>query len=251
MGNISKVNVCANFNYVSIKNSVPDSEIPQDVDFDMWLGPAPKRSFNPQRFHGSWRMFWDYGGGLMTDWGVHLLDVALWGMDVKDMPKSVKATGGKFAFPDAFSETFDTLSVIYQFDNHIMEWNNVAGIESGPFGRNYGVEFRGTNGTLVANRESWEVYPENNSIEPIKIMPDHKDAVKHGADFINSIKTRNRDTACTIENGSLCAKYAHLGNIAAKTNDVLVYNDKKQSFNNSKADKYIKPEYRKPWKFPT
>lgn len=83
LGKISHVNVWANFGYCNITNPAKDSTPPAHVDFDMWLGPAPKRTFNEARFHGSWRMFWDYGGGLLTDWGVHLLDMALWGMNVK------------------------------------------------------------------------------------------------------------------------------------------------------------------------
>ena len=70
-----------------------------------------------KRFHGLWRMFWDYGGGLMTDWGVHLIDMALWGMNVKGMPKRVISSGGNFAYPDNYAETFDTLSVIYEYDD--------------------------------------------------------------------------------------------------------------------------------------
>ncbi|MDO5571770.1 MAG: Gfo/Idh/MocA family oxidoreductase [Bacteroidales bacterium] len=250
LGKIAKVNVWANFNYASIRPAIPDTDIPQGVDFEMWLGPAPQRSFNPKRFHGSWRMFWDYGGGLMTDWGVHLMDMALWGMNVKSMPNRVMATGGNFAFPDSYNETFDTLTVIYEFDDYTIEWSNVAGTESGPYGRNYGIEFKGTNGTLVANRESWEVYPDKNKIEAVKEVPEKDDRVFHTNDFVDCMKKRDMNTACTIENGSLCAKYAHLGNIAARTKTALVYDDKKHTFNNSAANELIKPEYRKPWQFP-
>ena len=93
LGHIAKVNVWANFRYAAILNPAQDSEAPAHIDFDMWLGPAPERTYNASRHHGSWRMFWDYGGGLMTDWGVHLLDMALWGMNVKGMPKRVMASG--------------------------------------------------------------------------------------------------------------------------------------------------------------
>ena len=74
-------------------------------------------------------------------------------MNVKGMPQLVIAAGGNHAYPNNFSETFDTLSVTYQFPDYLIQWSNVA-IESGPYGRNYGLEFKGTNGTLIANRES-------------------------------------------------------------------------------------------------
>ena len=250
LGKIARVNVWANFNYATILNPVPDGAVPAGVDFETWLGPAPKRTFNEKRFHGLWRMFWDYGGGLMTDWGVHLMDMALWGMNVKGMPNRVISSGGKFAYPDNYAETFDTLSVIYEFDDFLIQWSNIAGTETGPYGRNYGVEFKGTNGTLVANRESWEVYPEQNKIEAIKSMPNYQDHKDHVTNFLNCMKSREMNTACTIDNGSLCAKYAHLGNISARVKSALIYDDVKRTFNNAEADKLVKPVYRKPWKFP-
>jgi predicted dehydrogenase len=113
LGKIARVNVWANFAYAAILNHAADGPVPEGVDFDMWLGPAPRRTFNASRFHGLWRMFWDYGGGLMTDWGVHLMDMALWAMNVKGMPKRVVASGANHAYPENFAETFDTLTVLY------------------------------------------------------------------------------------------------------------------------------------------
>ena len=82
LGKLRKINIWANFEYGAGQKIVPDEPVPAGVDFDMWLGPAPKRSFNTTRFHGSWRHFWDYGGGLVSDWGVHLLDIGLWAGDI-------------------------------------------------------------------------------------------------------------------------------------------------------------------------
>lgn len=250
LGKIARVNVWANFNYAAVLNPVANSVPPAEVDFNTWLGPAPLRDFNEKRFHGLWRMFWDYGGGLMTDWGVHLIDMALWGMNVTGMPKRVISSGGNFAYPESYSETFDTLSVICEYDDFIIQWSNIAGTETGPYGRNYGLEFKGTNGTLVANRESWEIYPEHNKIEAVKIVPNNNDHQEHVANFLSCMKTREMNTACTIENGSLCAKYAHLGNISARVKSPLVYDDVKKTFDNKEANRLIKPDYRKPWKFP-
>ena len=58
----------------------PDEPVPEGVDYDMWLGPAPARPFNPNRFHFNFRWFWDYAGGMMTDWGVHMIDMVHYGM---------------------------------------------------------------------------------------------------------------------------------------------------------------------------
>lgn len=82
----------------------PDGPVPPGVNYDAWLGPAMKRPFNPNRFHFNFRWYWDYAGGLMTDWGVHLIDYALLGMNAST-PKAVVALGGKFAYPDGAHET--------------------------------------------------------------------------------------------------------------------------------------------------
>ena len=256
LGNIGHVHVWANFNYASMAPLGPDSKAPDGVDFETWLGPSPSKTFNQQRFHGSWRMFWNYGGGLLTDWGVHLLDMGLWGMDVKTLPLKTSSFGGKFIRPDGAHETFDTQMVTWQFDKFIMTWENVAGTETGPYGKNYGVLFRGANGTLVANRDNWEIYPERDNrtraakVPEMTVKADFQDHRLHVTNFLECVKTRNSQTACTIENGSLCAKYAHLGNIAARTGLSLSYDDARKKFNLAEADKYFQPIYREPWKFP-
>ena len=255
LGTIGRVHIWGNFNYAAVTPR-PDAPVPDGVDFDTWLGPTPVKTFNPQRFHGSWRMFWDYGGGLMTDWGVHLLDMGLWGLNVTGMPNKIVATGGKFYYPEGAHETLDSQTVSYLFDNCIMSWENNAGVETGPYGRGYGVLFKGTNGTLVADRDNWMVYPEmGRNREPktpeLKVAADYQDHKLHVKNFVDCVKTRNFQTACTIENGSLCAKYAHLGNIAARLNTALVYDDAAKSFKGTpEANRFIKPTYRPPWKFP-
>ena len=251
LGEVSRIHVYCNFNYGAIKERVPDSEVPEGVDFDRWLGPAPSRSFNRQRFHGAWRMFWDYGGGLMTDWGVHLLDVALWVKQPANLPLTVQASGGNYLFPDGMHETFDTQSVLYRFDDYLLSWEHNAGIESGPYGKNYGLVFTGKNGTLVADRNDWQVYPEKEKVPAKIVKADHREAREHAANFLDCIKRRDRNTACTIEMGSLSAKYAHLGNIAARMDGAsLHFDDERKTFNIPEADRFIKPVYRAPWKFP-
>jgi predicted dehydrogenase len=256
LGTIGRVHIWANFSYAAIAPT-PDSAVPDGVDFETWLGPAPARTFNAHRFHGSWRMFWNYGGGWMTDWGVHLLGMGLWGLNVTGMPNKITATGGKFYYPQGFHETLDSQTVSYLYDDCIMSWEHSVVAKMGFDGRDYCVLFKGTNGTLVADRENWKVFPEwdgakkENKIPEIKVEADHQDHKLHLRNFIECVRTRNFQTACTIENGSLCAKYAHLGNIAARTNTALVYDDIAKTFRGTpEADKYLKPTYRAPWKFP-
>ena len=254
LGRINRIQVWANFRYAVQAPSLADTVPPAGVDYESWLGPARKRPFNVQRFHGSWRTCWDYGGGLVTDWGVHLIDIALWAMDVKTMPLRVLSSGGNFLFPQGAHETFDTLSVTYEFKNFVMTWENNAGIENGPFNKGYGLLFRGSDGYIVANRNGWDAYMGRG--KPAKSIKgdgwaNRESIANHTADFLQCVRTRNVDTACPVEVGSLCAKYAHIGNIGARVGaGSLVYDDKKRLFDNVSANKLIKPEYRAPWQFP-
>jgi predicted dehydrogenase len=255
LGRIRSVKFWANFNYGAGRPEVPDEPAPAGVDFDMWLGPAPQRTFNRNRFHGLWRLFWDYGGGLQTDWGVHLIDMGLWAMNVDGAPGSVSASGGIFASQGNALETADTQSVLYEFDDFLMTWEHNAGIQSGPYGRNYGVAFLGSNGTLVADRDNWEVLAEwGDGKTRMDAVPQQKsdnlDHQNHVADFLECVRSRQRPAA-DIAIGRNAALYAHLGNIALRTGRKIVWDEASaQVRNDPEADAIVRPKYRAPWVFP-
>jgi predicted dehydrogenase len=255
LGRIRMVKHWANFNYGAGRPAVPDEPVPAGVDFDMWLGPAPQRTFNRNRFHGLWRLFWDYGGGLQTDWGVHLLDMGLWAMEVRGGPKSVSSSGGIFAFRENALETADTQAVLYEFGDFMMTWEHHAGIQSGPYGRNYGVAFIGSNGTLVADRDNWEVLAEGDDgktrMEAVeKRKTDNLDRENHMADFIDCLRTRRRPAA-DIEIGRNAALMAHLGNISYRTGRKIKWDDaSSRVMDDPGADALVRPAYRTPWIFP-
>jgi len=141
LGKIRLVKVWAYQGWMTPIPPQPDSAPPVGVDYDMWLGPAQKRPFNPNRFHFTFRWFWDYAGGLMTDWGVHEIDVALWVMDAK-APKSVMASGGKVGYTDDASETPDTLQAVFEYDGFNMLWEHATGIDGGNYGCTEGIAFK-------------------------------------------------------------------------------------------------------------
>lgn len=256
LGDVKRINCWANFNYAAGKPKVPDSTPPQSVNYDQWLGPAPSRPFNENRFHGLWRMDWDYGGGLATDWGVHLLDMALWAKgDTHQFPQTVMASGGIMRFPMNEIQTPDTFNVIYNYGDWILQWEHNSGIQTGPWNRNYGVSFVGAKGTIVANRDSWELIPEKKGDKPLtEAIPlqicEQDSHQRHVRNFLDSVKSREQ-SACNIEIGHTAAVTAHLGNISARAKALLAYDEKNNTFNNQEADKFIKPQYRSPFKFPT
>jgi predicted dehydrogenase len=254
IGDIRKINVWANFNYGIGQPKIDDSPIPAGVDFDAWLGPAPQRSFNKNRFHGSWRMFWDYGGGLMTDWGVHLMDMALWAKNTRELPIAVNSTGGNFSFPDHAHETFDTMSVQYAMPGYNITWEHTAGIQTGPYGKSYGIAFVGNNGTIVADRGSWNLYPEGEKDKlRTPAMPEQRGTDAHGVhlkNWIDCIRSR-QEPACPIEAGRLAAVYCHMGNIALRSASTLHWKESSKNFGDNKAaNALVKPTYRKPYKLP-
>lgn len=262
-GDLGKIRLVKCWAYQGWMKPVPvkaNTAPPPGVDYKMWLGPAPERPFNENRFHFDFRWFWDYAGGLMTDWGVHEIDIALFAMGAK-APKSVLASGGKFAYPNDASETPDTLQTVYEYDDFNLLWEHATGIDGGNYGRNEGIAFIGNNGTLVVNRQGWEVIPEGerkdgewitrlNRVEMQKSTGDALD--NHTQNFINSIKANDASMLnCGIETGSIAAINAHMGNIAYKTGEKLYWNRENNSFGkNEQANSLIKANYHNGWELP-
>ncbi|MGF1584864.1 MAG: Gfo/Idh/MocA family protein [Bacteroidales bacterium] len=258
-GHLGRIRLVKVWSYVGWKGDipvVPDSPVPPGVDYNMWLGPAPNTPFNMNRFHFTFRWFWDYAGGLMTDWGVHLLDYGLFGMD-QYVPKSISSTGGKYAFPHDAMETPDTQVATYDFGDFGLIWDHTVGIYGANYGRGHGVAFIGEHGTLVVDRSGWEVIPESRGFgmkEGLEAVPVQKSTGRgldlHMENFINCIKTREKPN-CDIEIGAHIARFAHLGNISYRLGRKLDWDGDNQRFiNDAEADAFAKVEYRAPWKMP-
>lgn len=198
---------------------IPDSAVPPGVDYNMWLGPAEKRPFNPNRFHYEFRWFWDYAGGLMCDWGVHLIDIMLWGMNAGE-PISIFSTGGKRIFPDDARETPTYLNVTYDYGSFSNTWEHYMGVSGSQYGRGHGIAFIGTNGTLIVSRNNWEVIADGSKnavkIDPVPLIEKSDTGLDlHAKNFIEVIKSGNlQDLACPIHAGALVAIHAHMGNIS-------------------------------------
>jgi predicted dehydrogenase len=255
-GKLGKIRLVRVFSYQGWCPSIPvipDEPVPAGVDYDMWLGPATQRPFNRNRFHFTFRWFWDYAGGLMTDWGVHLLDYALFGMNVTT-PKSVMAMGGKYGYPADACETPDSLQTIYEFDGFNVLWDHAIGINDGAYGRNHGLGFVGENGTLVVDRSGWEVIPENvNGKMRMEAVPlaqgTGKGLNNHVRNFLECIDKRKPNTNASVEIGAHIAKFSALGNIAYRTGKKLVWDGSKFT-NDTEANNLLIPDYREPWKLP-
>ena len=269
-GLIGKVSLVRLWNYLNFYpegiGSYPDSEPPADLDWDLWLGPAPKVPFNWTRFGdkfpwATFRYYWDYAGGWMTDWGVHLLNVVQWAMKVEG-PKAVSAAGGKWYLQDN-SETPDTLQATFEYPGFLTTYElrlcneNSKYPDSLDLLRDWGIEFHGTEGTLVFDQGGLRVIPERRQRD--KKQVDRTATVQMGSvnnalgdhirNFLDCVKSRQRPVT-DIEIGHRATSTCQLGNIAYRTKERLVWDAAKQQLvqGGQEARKLLSREYRAPWK---
>jgi predicted dehydrogenase len=219
---------------------VPDSEPPASLDYDFWLGPAPKRPYNEQRVHYNFRFFWDYSGGQMTNWGAHHLDIAQWGLGMDASgPVSIE---GKARYPkDGLYEVPEWCEIVYRYANGV---TMICGQS-----QKGGTAFIGENGSIHVNRKEITSKPGDIVGQAIGDKDVHLYVSKdHHANWLECIKSRKLPI-CDVEIGHRSATVCHLGNIAVRTGRKLTWDPVKETIVGDKeaADMLSRP-YRTPWK---
>jgi predicted dehydrogenase len=236
-----------------------DSEPPPGCDYDLWLGPAPLRPFNPNRFTHNWRYFWDYAGGILCDFCCHIVDLVHWAMEV-DAPTTITATGGRYALPDN-AETPDTLEVLYHYDKgergFDMVWSETDASSHGLEGHGLGIMFQGTEATLVADYGQYRIIPEKDksskSDRVIELpQPSIPPSVGHHREWLDAIASRE-PCSCRFEYGHRLSTVGHLGNIALWTGEKLHWDAKAERVTNHiEANRHlVREHYRAPWNLPS
>ena len=255
-----------------------DADPPADLDWDLWLGPAPKVPYNPAR--RNFRLFFDYAGGQLTDWGTHLIDIVLWAMDAK-APLSATASGGKLFMKDC-RDTPDTLEVIYEFPGFLLRYSTLQHSSYGhngdpgakPFG-SYGILLQGTLGTLFVDRAGYQIIPQMTGHSE-KISQSFREAFDdlsgmgmyytsaaeaergttslqhfpHVRNFLDCLKSRELPRG-DIEIGHRSTCTCHLGNIAFKTGEKILWDGEAEKITNSAAaNSLLTRQYRAPWQLP-
>ncbi len=231
----------------------PDSPPPRGCDYDFWLGPAPVRPFNPNRFTFNWRYFWDYGGGILTDFCCHLVDLVHWAMDV-EAPRTISAVGGRYALDDN-AEVPDTLDVTYEYQKgphkFLMVWSQTDANTHGLEDKTQGIMFQGTEATLAAGYDWYKIIPEKKGRtidEPPKTLPR---SVGHHREWLDAIKSREQ-CSCHFGYGHRLASVGNLGNISLWTGEKLTWDPvAERIINHPEANQYLTKEYRKPWTLPS
>ncbi len=270
-GKLGKIPLCKVYN---LKPGSPhihpaDSSKPSGVDYNMWLGPCPKRPFNRGHFHSQWHNYWEYSGGDMANDGVHQLDLARWVIG-QTAPKSVHCTGGNFAFDRDDNETPDTQIATFDYDDMRLVYEQIG--YGGYIRKTDGVarnsdvfpnwlqnstriELYGTKGLMVLGRHGggWQVFTKTYQRKPQIVEQEYGRFAnpEHQANFIDCIRNRKQPHA-DVEEGHLSATLVHLANISYRLGGrQLVYDGRTESFtNDSEANKYLRRDQRTEFAIP-
>jgi predicted dehydrogenase len=256
----------------------PDQNPPSELDWDMWLGPAPLRRYNPNRGIYHFRWFWDYSGGQMTNLGQHSLDTVHWITGVKG-PTAVTSAGGRFFLKDN-CEVPDTQDALIEYPDFraVCQFREcAAGYTQTGMG---GVEFHGNKGTMALARDGFEVVADKKE-NPINIVariigghpiggpqpipepepqpqfwtePERDTSgdwkaqyVQHVRNFLDCIKSRKEPNS-DLESGHRVATVCHLANISLRTGRKIRWNaDQEEIIGDAEAARMLMRPYRKPW----
>ena len=230
----------------------PDAEPPADLDWDMWLGPAPRHSFNANRFgvdpkaFSHFRWFWDYAGGMMTDWGVHWLDIVQ--MAFKEaMPTAITAMGGKFWLTDN-RDTPDTLQVTYEYPGFLCTYENRNSNGQSMFNKGGGILFHGTQGTLFVDRSEYRLVPERGAtLQETLVKSSNNSNMAHWANLLECVRTRQKPIS-DIEVCQRSTTTCLLGNVALRSKLRLDWDAQKWTTVQSEARRFLSRKDRSPWK---
>lgn len=223
-------------------DAVPDSEPPAELDYDLWLGPAPQRPYNAKHVHYLFRFFWDYSGGQMTNFGAHHIDIAQWGLGMDDSgPVAVEGTA---TFdPEHRYEVSSTCRLTYTYANGAkmvvgQEQKDIKG----------GVTFKGEKGEIYVTRGKLTSNPAEIITEPLKESDVHLTVSKnHQQNFLDCIKSRELPI-CDVEIGHRSATACHLGNLVIRLGRKIAWDPQQETIPGDKeATAMLSRPYRSPW----
>ncbi|QDT37665.1 Gfo/Idh/MocA family protein [Stratiformator vulcanicus] len=226
----------------SIGRATPESP-PAWLDYDIWQGPATAQPYRPNILHYNWHNFWHWGNGEIGNNGVHMLDICRWAMDI-DFPEQVNVTGSKLRFDDD-QQTPDTMVANYQCGEKMITWEGISWSSSLKPEGQVGIEFRGTDGTLVVNDAGYQAFgPDRKLIE--EHQADRGDTA-HLSNFLDCIRG-DATPQCGISDGHRSALFCHLANIAHRTGTPIEIDSKTGHLQDADAARDLWGcEYRSEW----
>ncbi len=265
----------------SYRNVIPgfgspaDGDPPPELDYDLWLGPAPKRRYNPNRAIYHFRWFWDYSGGQMTNLGQHSLDIAHWFLGAT-APSAITSAGGRFGLLDN-GETPDVQDALFEYPGWQATWSHRECSRGASPAR--GLEFCGTKGSLTISRKGFVLTPDPR-VAAADAIPrfgsphpvggpagsgSHESTIfwtggkedrsgdefdqfrRHASDFIECVRSR-REPVSDLESGHRVATACHLANLSLRLGRKLRWDGAREAIvDDSEADALLERPYRAPW----
>lgn len=225
-GDLGRIGLVECWNYHDTGNRVgrpADTEVPPGYHWDRWLGPAPRVPFNPARLDSSW--WFAYGGGMLTNWAVHHIDIILWAM-AEEHPSTVVCSGGKFIVDD-LADTPDTIEASWEFSSWLLQYryrgfNNFHTVARRP--HHHGICFHGHKATMVLDRYGYSLWKKGEMNEPMESMDafpyfDHRNPLRSEQDgrwqrrFVECVKS-NQSTPVDLEQSHRATVCCHLANVS-------------------------------------
>jgi predicted dehydrogenase len=269
-GKLGKIYMIKTF-YYGFRDNIgrkPNGPIPAGVNWDLFLGPAPYRPFNENRFHYNWHWFWDTGNSDLTANGVHFVDIARWSLGTMTLPVKIHSDGGYYVF-DSDQETPNIIYAWFEFEDRTMlrmEIHNlftpIAYPEPQAEGIRVGAMFFGSEGWMILGPGEYRTYfGRDNKPGPRRfareIAPDPMNRQgtgdePHFVNFIDCMRSRKwQDLNADILEGHLSAAVCHLAEISYRTGRRLTFNPYREKFvADEEADAYLTRDYRHPYVVP-
>jgi predicted dehydrogenase len=275
IGQVVSVRMWSYRNIMPGFGSPPDSEPPAGFDYDFWLGPAPKRPYNPNRALYHFRWHWDYSGGQMTNLGQHSLDIVHWVLGAS-APRAVSSSGGRFALRDN-GETPDTQDALLEYDGWTASWSHREASRGAPPPN--GLEFCGTRGSLTLSRKGFIVTPDpeilpqaavrrfggahpvggpdgtgdrGSTVLRTKAVEDqsgdeYDQFRRHASGFLDAVRSRVEPIS-DLESGHRVASACHLANLSLRVGRKLRWDAERETIEgDAEANTMLERPYRAPW----
>jgi predicted dehydrogenase len=226
----------------------PDSDPPPTLDWDMWLGPAPKRPYNPRICPFTFRYYWDYSGGVFADFWCHIADLAFWALDL-GAPLAVSASGSDPL--DHMVTTPGFMDAEFEFPNLKMYWHSRRPDIRGAGDRDPGIQFVGTRGELVASYDSRAIYVDDKEYADIPEVPATLPrSPGHQRNFLDCVKS-GAETESNLAYASRMTLPMHLAQTAYRLGRKLTWDAQRGEFvGDQTANRMRHRPYRAPWHLP-
>src|SRR5687768_12357684 len=267
LGKISHVEICCYYHMRARKNP-PDTQPPENLDYETWTGPAPMRPYNELCHPRSWRAFMEYGNGIVGDMCIHMLDMVRWMLDL-GMPRQVTSAGGIYVQKDSKANISDTQTATFEFPELNVVWTHRTWGPAPDPEYPWAAFIYGDKGVLKADVHKYAFIPQGKKepamtgkavIEHDKYPEDvnEKDLEQHVAsairahwkDFLTAVQNRSKPVA-DIEQGVTSSIASILANLSMEVGRTLTWdNDKGQIVGDPEASKLLRRPYRAPWMHP-